>query len=246
LVKAAVTGMLIMLGALSCAHAELTIQEKDPGASITNRYALLLDADPTSVELHQLVADLNQRVTNNPKDALAWEILAQIYDHNGYELYALYAASEAIEQGSSTSKLEKILLDNSASVAEQQLRSGYLSPDVDAEFFQEYQFAISKMYGDVYGFNYDESLPKPPVVRARVKKRAVKRRNTSSSRRSSTRKPRTVRTTAATPRRRTPAKPRARVKPPVVRPKSQARRPVAKPAASQRRSSSGDPFKILR
>lgn len=244
MVKAAVTGVLVMFGALSCAHAELIIQEKNPETSISNRYALLLDANPTSAELHQLVTDLNQRVTNNPKDTLAWEILAKIYDHNGYELYAIYAASEAMEQGYSTTRLQKILLDNSTSIAEQQLRSGYLSAGVDADFFTEYQLAISQIYGDVYSFNYDESLPKPPVIRTRVNNRPLNQRNAVNSRYSSTRKPRTVQTHAATTRKRKPTKPRAT--PPVLKSKPQARKPVVKPAFNQRNSSSGDPFKILR
>ncbi|MGO1782151.1 MAG: hypothetical protein ACTIKO_06440 [Psychrobacter sp.] len=137
------------------------IQEKNPGSSIVNQFATLKDANAQSPELHQLIADLNQRLAVNPSDTLAWDILAQIYYNNGYHDYAIYAASEAIDRGKSTATLKSILLNSSIIVAQKQLQTGYLN-NVDAASKIEYQHTLSKVAGNIYGFNYDESLPKPP------------------------------------------------------------------------------------
>uniref|UniRef100_UPI00356ACD4A hypothetical protein n=1 Tax=Psychrobacter sp. TaxID=56811 RepID=UPI00356ACD4A len=118
--KAFLVGLFIMGSAMTTAHSELVIQEKDPGSSIINQFSALKNADAKSPQLHQLVADLNQRVSRNPNDSLAWEILAQIYSNNGYHAYAVYAASEAIDLGQSTAKLKKILLNSSAIVSQSQ------------------------------------------------------------------------------------------------------------------------------
>ena len=71
--KTILTGLLIMGSVMGTAHSELSIQEQDPGSSIINQYAALKNADAKSPQLHQLIADLNQRLTRNPKDSLAWE-----------------------------------------------------------------------------------------------------------------------------------------------------------------------------
>ena len=233
--KAFLAGLFIMGSAMTTAHSELVIQEKDPGSSIINQFATLKNADAKSPQLHQLIADLNQRLARNPNDSLAWEILAQIYYNNGYHAYAVYAASEAIDLGQSTAKLKKILLNSSAIVSQSQLQSDYLTDEVDAAFLKEYQYALSKIYGDIYGFNYDESLPKPPapVVKARRPKKASKPRSQS---RASVKKP-------STPIKRKPA---------VKQPSRQApkAKPVQRPAkpSSPRNSNtkSTDPFSILR
>lgn len=177
--KAIFSGLLIMGTAMGTAHSELVIQEKDPGSSIINQYGKLKNADARSPQLHQLVSDLNQRLSANPNDSLAWEILAQIYYSNGYHAYAVYTASEAIELGHSTAKLKKILLNSSALVSQRQLQSDYLTDEVDTDFLKEYQHSLSKVYGEIYGFNYDESLPKPPapVVKPRTVKNKTKSRN---------------------------------------------------------------------
>ncbi len=177
--KAILAGLIIMGSVMETAHSELVIQEKDPGSSIINQYAKLKNADARSPQLHRLVSDLNQRLSANPDDSLAWEILAQIYYSNGYHADAVYAASESIELGHSTSKLKNILLNSSAIVSKKQLQSDYLTDEVDADFLKEYQYSLSKIYGDIYGFNYDESLPKPPapVIKPRAVKNKTKARN---------------------------------------------------------------------
>ncbi|MBF0658431.1 hypothetical protein IPZ60_06735 [Psychrobacter sp. NG25] len=220
--KALLAGLLVMGSAMSAAHSELVIQERDPGSSITNQFATLKNANAQSPELHQLIADLNQRLAVNPNDALAWDILAQIYYNNGYHDYAVYAASEAMDRGQSTAELKNILLNSSAIIAQKQLQSGYLN-NVDAASKTEYQHTLSKIAGDVYGFNYDESLPKPPkVIRRNVPKK------TSSTKKS-----------AASVKKKT-----------VVKPKTTYVKPVTKPAqTSSPRSNtpvSTDPFSILR
>ncbi|MGO2340713.1 MAG: hypothetical protein ACTH5M_08980 [Psychrobacter sp.] len=159
--KALLAGLFVMGSAMSAAHSELVIQEKNPGSSIVNQFATLKDANAQSPELHQLIADLNQRLAVNPSDTLAWDILAQIYYNNGYHDYAIYAASEAIDRGKSTATLKSILLNSSIIVAQKQLQTGYLN-NVDVASKIEYQHTLSKVAGNVYGFNYDESLPKPP------------------------------------------------------------------------------------
>ncbi|WP_352258537.1 hypothetical protein [Psychrobacter sp. TB55-MNA-CIBAN-0194] len=218
--KALLAGLFIMGSAMSAAHSELVIQEKDPGSSIVNQFATLKNADAKSPQLHQLIANLNQRLAVNPNDSLAWEVLAQIYYNNGYHDYAVYAASEVIDQGKSTAELKNILLNSSLIIAQKQLQSGYLN-NVDAAFKKEYQHALSKIAGDVYGFNYDESLPKPPkVVRRSVPKK------TSSTKKS-----------AAPVKKKTVVKPkRTYVKPVIQKPTpTRSNTPV-----------STDPFDILR
>lgn len=227
--KAILVGMLIMGSAMGTAHSELVIQEKDPGSSIINQYAKLKNADAKSPQLHQLIADLNQRLSRNPNDSLAWEVLAQIYYNNGYHAYAVYAASEAIDLGQSTAKLKKILLNSSAIVSQSQLQSGYLTDEVDADFLKEYQYALSKIYGEVYGFNYDESLPKPPAPV--VKPRTVKNKTKSKNQRRAS-----VRKQAA------PVKRKA-----VVKQKPAASKPVKQQSAPRKTTPvSTDPFKNVR
>lgn len=229
--------LLIMGATIGTAHSELSIAEKNPQSSVINQYASLKNANPRSAELHQLVADLNQRVSINPKDALAWELLAQIYYNNGYHTYAVYAASEAIESGYSTAKIKKILLNSSAIVSKGQLQADYLAGEIDEDFLKEYQLALSKIYGEVHGFNYDESLPKPPVVRPR----AVKAKSTSSSR---------SRPAASKKAYKAPVKQRAKPikKRRVVKPKpAPVRRATPKPAPkSKSNSRPSDPFSIVR
>ena len=205
--KAVFSGLLIMGTAIGTAHSELVIQEKDPGSSVINQYAKLKNADARSPQLHQLVSDLNQRLSANPNDSLAWEILAQIYYSNGYHADAVYAASEAIELGHSTAKLKNILLNSSAIVSQKQLQSDYLTDEVDAEFLKEYQYSLSKIYGEIYEFNYDESLPKPPAPV--IKPRAVKNKTKSrKQRRTSVKKKASpVKRQAAVKQRRAPTKP---------------------------------------
>lgn len=234
--KAIMMGAFIIGSAMSTAHSELVIQEKDPSAntsnSATNQFTALKNADLRSLQLHQFVAELNQKLTRDPKDALAWEQLAQIYYDHGYHSYAVYAASEAIELGQINSKIKKILLNSSAFVSQKQLQSGYLTNEADPAFLKEYQYALSKIYGDIYGFNYDESLPQPVIKPRRAKPKAsyrppVKRQAQPSK--------------STTTKRQTAAKPSPR---PVPRAK-----PVQKPAPSSPKNSnskSADPFSILR
>lgn len=226
--------VFIMGSAMSTAHGELVIQEKDPSASIINQFAALKNSDTQSPQLHQFVTELNNRLSHNPNDSLAWEILAQIYYDNGYHAYAFYAASEAVDLGQSTDKLKKILLNSSAVVSQSQLQSDYLTDEVDAAFLKEYQHALSKVYGDLYGFNYDESLPKPPVV----KPRAPKKVNKSKA------QPRIAVRKQVIPKKAVAVK---QPPPPRQTPKA---KPVNKPAksSSPRNSNtkSSDPFSILR
>ncbi|WP_372862007.1 hypothetical protein [Psychrobacter sp.] len=229
--KAFLAGLFIMGSAMTTAHSELVIQEKDPGSSIINQFSALKNADAKSPQLHQLVTDLNQRVSRNPNDSLAWEILAQIYSNNGYHAYAVYAASEAIDLGQSTAKLKKILLNSSAIVSQSQLQSDYLTDEVDAAFLKEYQYALSKIYGDIYGFNYDESLPKPPAP-------VVKPRSGRSGTKSKP-QPQVSVKKASKPIKKKPA-----VKKPPRPPKV---KPVTKPSPTKKSNAkSTDPFSILR
>lgn len=233
--KTLLAGLFVMVSAMSTAHSELVIQEKDPSASIVNQFAALKNTDAKSPQLRQFVTELNNRLSLNPNDSLAWEILAQIYYDNGYHAYAVYASSEAIDQGRSTDKLKKILLNSSAVVSQSQLQSDYLTDEVDAAFLKEYQYALSKIYGDIYGFNYDESLPKPPSP-------VVKPRRTKTTSRPKVQYRSSVKKQAS------PTKRRAAVK----RPPRQIlkTKPVNKPAkpSSPRNSNakSADPFSILR
>ena len=233
--RAFLAGLLVMGTAMGSAHSELVIQEKDPESSIINQYAVLKTADATSPQLHQLIADLNQRLSHDPNDSLSWEILAQIYHDNGYHDYAVYAASEAIDLGQSTAKLKRILLNSSAIVSQNQLQSGYLTDEVDTKFLKEYQYTLSKIYGEVYGFNYDESLPKPPAPV--VKARAVKQKSRSKTKRRT-----------ATKRKAAPVKKRAAVKQkPRPKPKARPIKRSAKPSPPKSRNpKSTDPFSILR
>lgn len=230
--KAIMAGVFIIGSAMSAARGELVIQEKDPSASIINQFDALKKSDAKSPQLQQFVTELTQRLARNPSDSLTWEILAQIYYDNGYHEYAVYAASEAMDLGQSTAKLKKILLNSSAALSQSQLQSDYLTDEVDAAFLKEYQYALSKVYGDLYGFNYDESLPKPPVVRPRATTRAISK---------SKAQPR-----AAVRKQVTPTK-KAVKQPPRQTPKA---KPINKPAqpSSPRTSNakSTDPFSILR
>ena len=183
-IKALAIGLVLFGFTLSPAHSELSIQEKEPESSVVNQYSILKNSDESSADLHQLVDDLNQRVAANPEDSLAWELLAQIYYNNGYYANAVYAASEATDQGYSTDKLKKILLHSSAMIAEEQLEQNYLTSDVDDEFLKSYQMTLSKIYGEIYVFNYDESLPKPPAPV--VKRRSVKANNNVNNQRRNT------------------------------------------------------------
>ncbi|MDN5801860.1 MAG: hypothetical protein L0H34_05095 [Psychrobacter sp.] len=229
--KAFLAGLVIMGSAMTTAHSELVVQEKDPGSSIINQFETLKNADATSPQLHQLIADLNQRLSRNPKDSLAWEILAQIYYNNGYHAYAVYAASEAIDLGQSTAKLKKILLNSSAIVSQSQLQSDYLTDEVDAAFLKEYQYALSKIYGGIHGFNYDESLPKPPAV---IRNKSTKTKNRlKNQRRASAKK------TSAPIKRKSAVKQPSRQAPKV--------KPVTKPSPTKKSNAkSTDPFSILR
>lgn len=230
--KAILTGLIIMGSAMTSAHSELVIQEKNPEASITNQYAALKNADESSPQLHQLITHLNQRVSVNPKDALAWEILAQIYYDNGYDDYAVYAANEAVNLGYSTATLKNILLNSGAHISQSQLQSDYLTEDMGKAFVKEYQSALSKIYGEVYGFNYDESLPKPPAPV--VKPRALKTNSKSKPRRTPVKKQ-----TAPVKRR-----PAAKAKP---APKAQPVKKQSKPSTPRNNTpKSTDPFSILR
>lgn len=233
--KALLAGLFIMGSVMSTAHSELVIQEKDPDSSIINQFAALKNADTQSPQLQQLIVELNQRLASNPKDSLAWEILAQIYSDHGYHAYAVYAASEAIDLGQSTSKLKKILLNSSAIVSQSQLRSDYLTDEVDAAFLKEYQYALSKIYGDIYGFNYDESLPKPPAPV--VKPRSAKTKSKSKAQRRTFVKKQTTPT-----RRKAVAK-----QPPRPAPKAKPVRQPTKPSSPRNNNGkSTDPFSILR
>ncbi len=229
--KAVAISLALTCLTVGTAHSELSIQEEDPASSVTNQYDALKNADASSADLHNLIATLNQRVAANPNDSLAWELLAQIYYNNGYHAYAVYAANEAIESGYSTNTLQKILLNSSAIVSQSQLQADYLTDDVSNEFTQDYQRALSKIYGKVYGFNYDESLPKPPapVVRPRAAKSKPKVQRAPTKR-------------AAKPAKRRPAaksvaKPKPRVAP---------QKPTRRAPARSNTPSSSDPFKILR
>lgn len=231
--KAAFAGLIIMCSAMGTAHGELSIQEKEPEASIINRYATLKNADASSSQLHKLIAELNQKVSRDPNDSLAWELLAQIYYNNGYHAYAVYAASEATEQGYSTPKLKKILLNSSAIISKSQLQADYLTDDVDEAFLKEYQFALSRIYGQVYDFNYDESLPKPaaPILKPKARVSSKPSRSVPANKKVS-----------ATPKKRAVVQPKSRPVPTAT--------PVKKPAspspAKNSRSTTTDPFKILR
>ena len=231
LTKTLTAAALIIGLAMNTAHSELVIQEKDPSASIINQFDTLKNSDAKSPQLHQFVKELNQRVTRNPSDSLAWEILAQIYYEHDYHAYALYAASEAMNLGQSTANLKKILLNSSAVVSQNQLRSDYLTDEVDEMFLKEYQYALSKIYGDVYGFNYDESLPKSLAPIVKPKKAKVKNKSRSRSRTVAKRQAKPVKQKAA-----------------IKRPSRQV--PKAKPANQSSPKSSNakstDPFSILR
>lgn len=236
--KAVLTSIVIMGSALSAAYGEVTMLPTDSQLNLINQFERLQNADISSAELRGLVATLNQRLSNNPNDSLSWELLAQIYYNNGYYAYAVYAASEAIDQGYSSEKLQKILLSSSAIVSKNQLQQDYLSDDLDDEFLEEYQNALSKIYGSVYGFNYDESLPKPPapVVKPRVKSKAK-----------STRRATTQKRVQATPKKK-PVVKRApkKVTPKRVVPKKAPVKKSVTPAPQRSTPRSTDPFSILR
>ncbi|WP_435950801.1 hypothetical protein [Psychrobacter sp. DM8] len=236
--KAVVTSIAIMGSAISVAHSETLGQQLDPQLNVINQYERLKNTDARSAELHQLVATLNQRLDSNPSDSLAWELLAQIYYNNGYYAYAVYAASEAIDQGYRSDKLQKILLNSSAIVSQNQLQQDYLTDELDDRFLNEYQSALSRIYGSVYGFNYDESLPKPPapVVKPKAVKAKVK-----VPRRATKKKAQIVSKKKAAPKKKTVVK----TKPRVV-PKKAPVKKIVKPAPKKSNPRSTDPFSILR
>lgn len=225
------TGLLVMsigmLGNIGTAHAELSITEKDPESSIVNQYEQYKSSDFDAISVRNFVDELNQRVEQNPKDSLAWEILAKVYYDYGDIDYAVYAANEAIDLGATDIALYSILLTGSSFIAVDQLEAGYAEQINDKQFIEQYQAALSKVYGTMHGFNYNEALPKP-VVRSKPA-RAVKK---------------------YTPKKRVSRNKRAVVKPKPKRrvaPKKTSR-PVSKPKpqAPRKKTSSSDPFKILR
>ena len=126
----------------------------------------------TPDEVEKLVAQLSQYVLMHPEDRRVWETLAQTYDKYGYSEDAVYAAGEAAVLGSDAPYIKQILLLDSVALAKWQIQSGYSIglTDSDAQFVKDYQQALSKTYGDIYGFNYDESLPKKRIVRKRYSK----------------------------------------------------------------------------
>lgn len=231
--KALLIGFTTTIITIGTAHSELSLQEKETQDSLVTQYNSLKNADAVSTDLHLLIAKLNQRVSVNPNDALAWELLAQIYYSNGYHDYAVYAASEAIESGSSSAKIKKILLNSSAIVSKSQLEADYLAGETDEAFLAEYQLALSKIYGEVHGFNYNEALPKPPVVRAKARTVAKTSKRAVTVKRATAPKV----TKAVTPKQRAVAKP----KPAPI--KKSIPKAAPKPKSS---SSSNDPFSILR
>ena len=140
------------------------------------------------------------------------------------------AASEAIDLGQSTAKLKKILLNSSAIVSQSQLQSDYLTDEVDAAFLKEYQYALSKIYGDIYVFNYDESLPKPPAP-------VVKPRSGKSGTKSKPQPQVSVKKASKSMKKPAVKKP---PRPPKVK-------PVTKPSPTKKSNAkSTDPFSILR
>lgn len=232
-IKSMLAGALTLYLSMSTVHAELSIQEKDPESSLINAYNQIKDADYESAALHHFVNELTQRVDAHPEDFLAWELLAKIYDQHGDETYAVYAASEAINLGHSSEALQQILLSDSIGVAQDQLQSSYLVGITDTAFLKQYQSALSKIYGDVYGFNYDESLPKRTVRAYRVKTPKYSAKPKASSR--SSRAAATKRANKAAMRRRAAAKSKSTYK-------------QAAPVKKSQPTSSGvsDPFVILR
>lgn len=228
--RALMIGCVTTVVTVGCTHSKLSKQEKDPQNSVAIQYDSSKSVDSKPSDLHQLVAQLNQRVSVDPNDALAWELLAQTYYNNGYHAYAVYAASEAIESGYSSAKIKKILLNSSAIVSKSQLEADYLAGETNEAFLAEYQLALSKIYGEVHGFNYDESLPKP-IVRARPAKAAPKSYN----------RPATVKKSAPIKvKKSAPKKPKAAKPKPAKKATPKA---APKPKSS---SSSKDPFSILR
>lgn len=235
LTRTMTAGVLIMWLTMNTSHSELVIQEKDPSASIMNQFEMLKNSDAKSPQLRQFVTELNQSVTRNPSDSLAWEILAQTYYNNDYHAYALYAASEAIDLGHSTAKLKKILLNSSAVVSQDQLQSDYLTDEVNEVFLTDYQYALSKIYGDIYGFNYDESLPKSSAPFVKPKKAKVKNKSRSRKRTVAKRQAKPVKQKAA------------RKRPSRQVPKTKPVNKLANPSFPKNSNAkSTDPFSILR
>lgn len=169
-------------------------------------------------DVEQLVTQLNNYVLTHPEERRVWETLAQTYYQYGYSEDAVYAAGEAAVLGSDAPYIKQILLLDSVALAKSQIQAGYsiVLTENDATFLKEYQHALSKTYGDIYGFNYDESLPKKRIVRKKYSQ----------------------------PRRTAPKKaPRPTVKRPAKQ--VTAPRPVTN-RAPKANSTSDDPFKILR
>ena len=200
-------------------------------SEIEQQYQLLKDSEANLTELLGLVTELNQIVD----EAEAWEILANVYYDNGYYNYALYAASEAVDLGVESENLQYILLNSSVILAEQQIDNGYLENITDKQFLEQYQAVLSKIYGDIHNFNYDESLPKPVI---RAKKRTHKAKsNKKGYKRKHYR-------TAKSTKQPTKSKQRSRTK------ASQAKKPTSSkktnPSSPPKPKKSIDPFILVR
>lgn len=221
--KAIITGLVIMGAGFSVAHGDDTSST----SSIMKQYEAIKSSEKRQPsQLYTLVEALNQTITANPKDRFAWEALAKIYYDNGYYTYALYSVSEATKLGESTASLQKILLDSSVQVVSSQLEAGYLNGSSD-KFVNEYKMTLSQIYGNVHGFNYDESLPTPVV-------RTKKLTNTKPARARSAQKKERTRKKNAAPRRIT--------KTVIPKQKVPTKRTPVKPSSS----APTDPFGILR
>lgn len=213
---------LVLLLPFQLSHAD-DVQE----TSVNEAETAIVETEalkPKDVE--QLVTQLNDYVLTHPEDRRVWETLAQTYYQYGYSEDAVYAAGEAAVLGSEEPYIKQILLLDSVALAKSQIQEGYSIglTDSDAAFLKEYQHALSKTYGDIYGFNYDESLPKKRIVR---KKYSQPRRTTSKK------------VTRPTPRKAT----RTTVK----RPAKQVTAPRRATRSAPRVSSSPrDPFDVVR
>ena len=166
---------LVLLLPFQLSHAD-DVQETSVNEAET---AVVETAALKPEKVEQLVTQLNDYVLTHPEDRRAWETLAQTYYQYGYAEDAVYAAGEAVVLGSDAPYIKQILLLDSVALAESQIQSGYSIglAESDATFLKEYQHALSKTYGDIYGFNYDESLSKKRVVRKKyTKPRTVVRR----------------------------------------------------------------------
>lgn len=207
----AVFASTVLMGlTLTAVHAE---DGADQAAVLTEKYNALEGADYESEALHELVDELNYRVHEHPEDFKAWEMLAKIYDYYGDYDYAIYAASEAVKLGHRTDTLQRVLLSSSVSMARDQLQSGYQEGIDDKLFLQNYQAALSSIYGEVHTFNYDESLPKKVrTYRPKRQSRKVRRHSRVKQRVSipTTKKRARTRSTPAPVQRAKPTAPKPR------------------------------------